>query len=180
MNRALWVVALGSLRVLAAEPVATVTESVVEPSEARFALSIASASLVSISSSVLGGLVATSVPGFCTAQYGTPRPMCGVAGLALGGVTQLLLSLLVIPELFRINGNDPGAIRAGWWSWARWPAAALAVSALVVLAGGLSEQHAYGSGQSAMLGGLGGAAVTGISVDVLGLIGAARAAKARR
>ena len=180
VNRALWVVTLLSLPALAAEPVATVTQSVVVPSDARFALSVAGASLVSISSSVLGGVIAMSVPSFCTAQFGAPRPMCGVGGLALAGATQFLISLLVIPELFRLNGNDPAAIRAGWWRWARWPAAALAVSALVVLAGGLSEQHAYGTGQGALLGGLGGAAITGLSVDVLGLIGAVRAAKASR
>ena len=180
VNRALWVVALLSLPSLAAEPVATVTQSVAVPSDARFALSIASASLVSISSSVLGGVIATGVPNFCTVQYGAPRPLCGVAGIALAGATQLLVSLLAIPELFRINGNDPGAIRAGWWSWARWPAAALAISALVVLAGGLSEQKAYGTGQGTLLGGFGGAAVTGITVDVLGLVGAVRAAKAQR
>ncbi len=164
----------------AAEPLPTVSRSLVEPSTTRFALSVTTASLVAISSSVLGGVIALSVPNLCTAQFGAPRPMCGVGGLALAGATQLLISLLIIPELFRLNGNDPGAIRAGWWRWARWPAALLAVSALVVLAGGASEQRAYGTGQTTLIAGLGGAAVTGLSVDVFGIIGAVRAARAAR
>ena len=176
VSRAWCVVALLSLPALAADPGPTVTRHL-EPSPARFALSVTAASLVAISSSVLGGVIALSVPGACTEQFGAPRPMCGAGGIALAGAAQLLLSLLVIPELFRLNGDDPAAIRAGWWRWARWPAALLAVSALVVLAGSASEQRAYGTGQATMLGGLGGAAVTGLSVDVLGLIGAARAAR---
>lgn len=179
VSRALWIVALLSLPAVAAEPVTIVTQPAVVPSPARLTLSVASASLVAIGSSVLGGAIALGVPNLCTAQFGAPRPMCGVAGVALAGASQLLISLLVIPELFRINGDDPAAIRAGWWRWARWPAALLAVSALVLLAGGASEQHAFGSGQTTILAGLGGAAVTGISVDVLGIIGAVRAAKGR-
>lgn len=180
MRSALLAVTLWSLSVMAAEPVATITQSTVEPSTARFALSVASASLVSISSSVLGGVIALSVPNACTAQFGAPRPLCGVAGLALAGASQLLISLLVIPELFRINGDAPGAVREGWWRWARWPALVLAASALVLLAGAANENHAYGTGQTTMLAGLGGAALSGVSVDVLGIVGAVRAARTRR
>lgn len=172
-----------SFPVLAAEPAALPVEIRAAPtpaSTARFALSVTAASLVSIGSSVLGGVVALSVPNFCTAQFGAPRPMCGVGGLALAGATQLLVSLIVIPELFRINGNDPASIRAAWWRWARIPAALLAVSALVFLAGSVSEQNRYGSGQVTMLGGLGGAALSGITVDVMGIIGAVRAARVTR
>lgn len=147
--------------------------------DVRFALSVGSASLVSASSSVIGGVLALSVPSLCTEALGTPRPMCGVAGLALAGATQLLISLLIIPELFRISGGDPAAVRAGWWRWARWPAALLAVSALVFLAGSAAEQQHYGTGQGTMITGLGGAAVSGVSIDVMGIIGAVKAAKER-
>lgn len=144
---------------------------------ARFTLSVTTASAVSVASSVIGGVIAVGVPGFCTEQFGSPRPMCGAAGLALAGATQLLVSLVLIPEVFRINGSDPGSVRQGWWRWARWPAAVLAVSALVFLAGAATEQKRYGTGQASMLAGLGGAAVSGITVDVLGLIGAVHAAQ---
>ena len=144
---------------------------------ARFTLSVTTASAVSVASSVIGGVIAVGVPGSCTEQFGSPRPMCGAAGLALAGATQLLVSLVLIPEVFRINGSDPGSVRQGWWRWARWPAAVLAVSALVFLAGAATEQKRYGTGQASMLAGLGGAAVSGITVDVLGLIGAVHAAQ---
>jgi hypothetical protein len=144
---------------------------------ARFTLSVSTASVVSIGSSVIGGVIALSVPGFCTQQFGSPRPMCAVAGIALAGATQLLFSLLLIPEVFRINGSEPGAVREAWWRWARWPAAVLAVSALIFLAGAASEQHRYGTGEVSMLAGMGGAATSGITVDVMGIIGAIRAAQ---
>lgn len=172
-----------SLPVFAAEPEALPLEVSAAPepaSTARFALAVTGASLVSIGSSVLGGVVALSVPNACTAQFGAPRPMCGVAGLALAGATQLLVSLIAIPELFRLSGGDPAAVRAAWWRWARIPAALLAVSTLVFLAGSVSEQNRYGSGQGTMLGGLGGAALSGVTVDVMGIIGAVRAARVTR
>lgn len=162
-------------------PISEVVSGPAAPSaDVRFALSVTSASLVSVSSSVLGGLLAVSLPGLCTAEFGSPKPMCGVAGLALAGATQLLVSLLIIPELFRISGGDIGAVRAGWWRWARWPAAMLAVSALVFLAASSAESKNYGSGQGTMIVGLGGAAASGLSVDVMGLIGAVRAAQGKR
>lgn len=164
----------------AAEPEGLPLEVRAAPDPGRFALAVTSASLVSIGSSVLGGVVALSVPNACTAQFGAPRPMCGVAGLALAGATQLLVSLIAIPELFRLNGNDPAAIRAAWWRWARVPAALLAVSVLVFFAGSVSEQNHYGTGQGTMIGSMGGAALSGITVDVLGVIGAARAARGLR
>lgn len=181
MNRLLCVVLFLALPVFAAEPIPEVVSRSSAPvsADTRFALSVTTASLVSISSSVLGGVIALSVPGFCTAQLGAPSPMCGVAGIALAGATQLLVSLLLIPEMFRLSGGDIGSVRAGWWKWARWPAAMLAVSALVFLAGSASESKNYGTGQGTMLVGMGAAAATGISVDVMGLIGAAKAAKAR-
>lgn len=179
MTRAVWVCLLLSSSVFA-EPQTLPLEVRTAPSSARFALSVTAASLVSVGSSVLGGVVALSVPNACTAHFGAPRPLCGAGGIALAGATQLLVSLLVIPELFRISGGDPASIRAGWWRWARWPAAVLAASALVVLAGAASEQHQYGTGQGTLLGGLGGAALSGITVDVLGIVGAVRAAQAGR
>jgi hypothetical protein len=103
--------------------------------------------------------------------------MCGAAGLALAGATQLLVSLLLLPEVFRISGNDPAAVRLGFWRAARWPAIALAASTLVFLAGAAAEQHRYGSGEGTMLVGLGGAATSGLTLDVMGIIGAVRAAQ---
>ena len=143
----------------------------------RFTLSVTTASAVSLASSVIGGVIAVSVPSFCTEQYGSPRPLCSAGGIALAGASQLLFSLLLIPEVFRINGNEPGAVREVWWRWARWPAAVLAVSAIVFLAGAASEQRQYGKGQGSMIGGMGGAALSGVTVDVLGIIGAVRAAR---
>lgn len=167
---------------LAAEPIPEVSSRASGPSarDVRFTISVATASLVSISSSVLGGVLALNIPSWCTAQFGEPKPMCGVAGLAVAGAAQLLVSLLIIPELFRISGDDPASVRAGWWRLARWPAALLAVSALVFLAGSASEAKNYGSGQGTMLAGMGAAAVSGVSVDVMGIVGAVRAAKEKR
>lgn len=176
MIRFVCVVALLSSPVFAAAP-ETVTVTVPSP---RFALSVATASAVSIASSVLGGVVALSVPNFCTSQFGAPRPMCGVAGIALAGATQLIISSLLIPEVFRLSGGDPGAVRAAWWRWARWPAAMLAVSVLVFLAGSAAENHRYSSGQGTMLAGLGAVTLSGITVDVMGVIGAVRSAQGLR
>ena len=181
MKFGLPVALLLSVTAFAAEPIPEVVSLPPRPvRSANFALAVTAASLISVATSVLGGVIATSLPTFCTEKLGAPSPMCGVGGVALAGAGQLLLSLLIIPELFRISGDDPGAARAGWWQWARWPAAALAVSALVLLAGATSEGSRYGSGQGTMLGALGGAALSGVSVDVMGLIGAVRAAKAKR
>ena len=180
---------LFSLSAFAAEPIPEVISSGDAPSTSvrirtphpeRFALSVTAASLVSAGTSVLGGVLALSVPSICTAQFGAPRPMCGAAGVAVAGAAQLLISLFLIPELFRISGDDPGAVRAGWWRWARWPAAVLAASALVLLAGSASEAKNYGTGQGTMITGLAGVAVSGVSVDVMGLIGAVKAAKGHR
>ncbi len=180
---------LFSLSAFAAEPIPEVVSTGGAPSvpvklsaphPERFALSVTAASLVSVSTSVLGGVLALSIPSFCTEQFGAPRPMCGVAGVAIAGATQLLISLFLIPELFRISGDDPAAVRAGWWRYARWPAAVLAASALMLLAGSASEGKNYGSGQGTMVVGLAGAAVSGVSVDVMGLIGAVKAAKGHR
>lgn len=176
MKRFVCAVALLSSPVFATE---TVTVTVTVPSP-RFALSVATASLVSISSSVLGGVVALSVPNFCTAQFGAPRPMCAVAGVALAGATQLLFSSLLLPEVFRLSGGDPAAVRAAWWRWARWPAVMLAASVLVFLAGSAAEQHRFGSGQGTMLTGLGAVTASGLTVDVMGVIGAVRAAQELR
>ena len=186
MKHSLLVVTLFSFSAFAAEPIPEVVSTGEAPSTPvklstphpeRFAISVTAASLVSVSTSVLGGVLALSVPSYCTAQFGAPRPMCGVAGVAIAGATQLLISLLLIPELFRISGDDPAAVRAGWWRWARWPAAVLAASALMVLAGSASEAKNYGTGQGTIITGLAGAAVSGVSVDVMGLIGAVKAAK---
>jgi hypothetical protein len=181
---ALFLALLSSSSALAVEAISEPIPEVVirQPTDrsAHFALSVTAASLFSVGTSVLGGVIATSLPTFCTQQLGAPSPMCGVGAVALAGATQLLLSLLIIPELFRISGDDPGAVRAGWWKWARWPAAVLAASALMLLAGSASEEKQYGSGQGVMMGSLVGAAVSGVSVDVMGLIGAVKAAKAHR
>ncbi len=182
MNRALSLLLILALPGFAAEPIPEVVSTPSRPlsDSTRFALSVSTASLVSISSSVLGGVLAVSIPSWCTEQFGEPRPMCGVAGVAIAGATQLIISLLIIPELFRISGDDPASVREGWWQWARWPAAVLAASALVFLAGSASESKQYGTGQGTMITGMGAAAASGISIDVMGIIGAARAAKVRR
>lgn len=181
MQRVLCVAFLLSFSAQAAEPPVEIkVEIKVAPPPARLAIVVASASVVALASSVVGGVVAVSVPSSCTAQFGTPRPMCSVAGVVLAGASQLLISLIAIPELFRITGNDAGEIRLAWWRWARVPAAVLAVSALVLFAGGVSEQNHYASGQPAMFGGMVGAAFSGLTVDVLGIIGAARAAQGLR
>jgi hypothetical protein len=170
---------LFSISAFAAEPAPLEVRAAPEPG--RLALAVTSATLVAaVGSSVVGGVIAVSVPSSCTAQLGTPRPMCSVAGVAMAGAAQLLISLIAIPELFRISGSDPGEIRMAWWRWARVPAAVLAVSALVLLAGGVAEQNRYATGQPAMLGGMVGAAFSGLTVDVLGLVGAARAAQGLR
>ena len=182
MKRALSLLLSIALPVFAAEPIPEVVAAPSHPlsDSSRFALSVGTASLASISSSVIGGVLAVSIPSWCTAQLGQPRPMCGVAGVALAGATQLIFSLLLIPELFRISGDDPTTVRAGWWQWARWPAAVLAASAMVLFAGSAAEARQYGAGQGTMLTGLGAAAASGISIDVMGIVGAARAAKARK
>lgn len=167
---------LFSLPAFALEVVTTTTTTSSPP---RFALSTATASLVSLVASGAAMGVALSIPNACTQALGSPRPLCAAGGVALGGAIQLALTALLLPEVFRISGLDPGAIRAGWWRWARWPAAALAIAAVVLLAGSSAEQDRYGSAQGTMIGGLAGTVTTGLTIDVMGVIGAVRAAQGR-
>lgn len=190
MKRSLCVVLIVSLSALAADPVAgpplqplsaipEVTSS--EPkSDARFALAVSSASLLAVTSSVVGGLIAVNVPAMCTKAFGAPKPMCGAAGVALAGAAQLAISLLVIPEVFRLSGDDPGQLRGAWWRWARWPALALALSAVALFAASAMETKEYASGQGVMMGSMAAAAVSGATVDVMGIIGVVKAAKEAR
>lgn len=147
------------------------------PEPPRYALSIATASAVSLASSVAAIGASLAVPAACTNAFGSPRVLCSAAGLALGGAVQLALTALVLPEVFRLSGLEPAGVRAGWWRWARWPAAALAVAVVVYLVAASVEQGQYGAGQGGMIGGLGGTLTTGAAIDVLGVIGALRAAR---
>lgn len=174
MLRIAWLSLLFSLPAFALDVVTTTTTSSAPP---RFALSAATASLVSFASSGAALGVALSVPNACTQAFGSPRPLCAAAGVALGGAVQLALTALLLPEVFRLSGLDPAGVRAGWWRWARWPAAALLVASLVFLAGSATEQKNYGSAQGTMIGGLAGTVSTGLTIDVMGVIGAVRAAK---
>ncbi len=172
MLRVAWLSLLLSLPAFAVEGGVTGA-----PEPPRFALSVATAATVSLAASVAAVAVTLAVPGACTAASGAPRPACSAAGVALGGALQLALTALVLPEAFRLSGLDPGAARAGWWRWARWPAAALAIATLAYLAATLVEQARYGAGQGAMLGSLGTTLASGLAVDVLGVIGAVRGAR---
>lgn len=184
MKRPLSLVLILSLTSLAAEPTSTELPQVVERPEThsagRFALSVTSASVLAVGTSVAGGFIATNVPAMCTKAAGEPKPLCMAAGIAIAGATQLLVQYLLLPELFRLSGDDPSAVRRGWWQWARWPALALAASTLAVLAGAAMENKSYGSGQALLMAGMGASAVSGVSVDVLGIIGAVKAAKKSR
>jgi hypothetical protein len=187
MKRPLSLLLILSLSAYAAEPsvsasseIPRVVERPETHSAGRFALAVSSASLLAAGTSVAGGVIATQVPAMCTRAAGEPKPMCMAAGIAIAGATQLLVQYLLLPELFRISGDDPSAVRRGWWQWARWPALALAASTLAVLAGAAMENKNYGSGQAVMMGGMAGSAVSGVTVDVLGIIGAVKAAKKSR
>lgn len=170
-----------ALPALAQEPTLATTPSVTLTRESPrlLGLSAAAASTLSLATSIGAGAVAMSLQGACTQAYGQPRPLCAAGGILLGGAMQLLVSWLLVPEVFRISGVDPSGVRAGWWKWARIPAAALAVGALVFLAGAAAEQNRYGSGQGVMIGGLAGTLTTGLSIDVFGVIGAVRAAQGK-
>jgi hypothetical protein len=179
VTRLFSLVLLLALPAFAEEPASTVTLRPEAPPR-LLGLSATTASAFSLATSIGAGAIALGTQSACTQAYGQPRPLCAAGGVLLGGAVQLALSALIIPELFRISGLDPGAIRAGWWQWARWPAAALAISALVLLAGSAAEQDRYGSAQGTMIGGLAGTAATGLSIDVFGVIGAVRAAQGKR
>lgn len=177
MKRTAWLVlVLFSLRAFAVESVSTAPAS----SPPLLGVSTATASVFALATSVGAGAVALGLQGGCTAAFGQPRPLCAAGGVLLGGALQLALQALILPETFRISGLDPGVIRAGWWRWARWPAAALAISAVVLLAGSAAEQDRYGSAQGTMIGGLAGTVTTGLTLDVIGVIGAVRAAQQGR
>lgn len=183
MKRPLSLLLILSLSAAAAEPSVEVPQLVERPethSAGRFALAVTSASLLAVGTSVAGGFIATNVPAMCTAAAGEPKPLCMAAGIAIAGATQLLVQYFLLPELFRLSGDDPSAVRAGWWQWARWPALVLAASTLAVLAGAAMENKEYGSGQSVMMGGMAASAVSGVSIDVLGIIGAVKGAKKAR
>ncbi len=122
--------------------------------------------------------VTWAMPSTCTALLGSPRPLCLAAGVAVGGALQLALSALVLPELYRLSGHEPGALRADWWRWARWPALALALGALTLTIAAAVEQADFSTGQAAMLGALAGTVGAGLSVDVLGVVGLFRGATA--
>lgn len=171
-----------ALPALAQEPSLLTTPSVTvtEQSPRLLGVSTTAASLLSLGTSIGAGAIAMSMQGACTEAYGQPRPLCAAGGVLLGGAMQLLVSWLLVPEVFRISGVDPSGVRAGWWRWARIPAAALAIGAAVLLAGASMEQNRYGSGQGVMIGGLASTITTGLSVDVFGVIGAVRAAQGKR
>lgn len=185
MKKTLSLILILSLSAAAAEPIdldttPEVVERVDPHSPGRFALAITSASLVAAGTTVGVGLFTLAARDMCTKQFGHPNAMCIAGGVALGGAAQLLFSYLVIPELFRISGDDPSAVRAGWWKLARWPALAMAVSSLAMVAATAMETKKYGSGQALMMGSAGGAALSSLSVDVMGIIGAVKGAKEAR
>lgn len=194
MKRPLSLILILSLSAAAAEPAllqvpvdqtaveapAEVVEKHDAHSSGRFALAITSASLVAAGTTVGAGLFTLASRDFCTKKFGHPNAMCIAGGVAIGGAAQLLFSYLVIPELFRISGDDPSAVRAGWWKMARWPALAMAVSSLAMVAATTMETKKYGSGQALMIGSAGGAALSSLSIDVMGIIGAVKGAKEAR
>lgn len=141
------------------------------------AVPIAGAIAVAAASSVGAMALTLGTSALCAEVIGTPRPLCLTAGVALGGAVQVLLSWLLIPELFRWSGLDAGPIREGWWQLARWPLIGLAAAvAGLAIASGV-EQSRFTSGQVPMLVALGGSLTSGLTIDVLGIVGAVRAAR---
>ncbi|MGV3620595.1 MAG: hypothetical protein ACO1OB_07245, partial [Archangium sp.] len=63
-------------------------------------------------------------------ESGRPSPVCSAGAFALAGAVQMALSLLIIPELYRLSGDDTGEVRLNMWRWMRWPALILAGAAV--------------------------------------------------
>lgn len=137
------------------------------------------ASVTSLATSVAAFGVAMGTSGLCTEVSGSPKPLCLAGGVALGAALQAVVSWLVIPEVFRLSGAEASSVREGWWRWARWPLLGLAVATGVLAVAAGLEQSRFESGQAAMVGALAGTLSAGLTVDVLGVIGAVRAAEHR-
>lgn len=107
---------------------------------------------------------------------GRPEPLALAGGIALGVVTDALLTFLVLPELYRLGGDDVarvdvGAVRGEVWRLARWPALGAAAGALTLGIGAALEHQAYGRGQVAILVGLLGVFISAGVFEVMSAIG---------
>ncbi|PZR10495.1 MAG: hypothetical protein DI536_19825 [Archangium gephyra] len=109
-------------------------------------------------------------------ETGRPSPICNAGVFAFAGAVQLGLNLLIIPELYRLSGDDTGEVRLNMWRWMRWPALVLAAAAVTFLVGAVNETNQFDTGQGAMMWGIGGALAGGITLDVFAIIGAFRGA----
>lgn len=145
--------------------------------ELRRAGAVTLASLAAIGSSTLWTAGTLVLPGQCIRATDRGQPLCSAAGLIVGGGLQILFSWLVLPEVFRLTGADPALVRAEWWAVARWPAAVLAVGAVIYAVAAGFEQRTFDSAQGPMVGALATSGLTSVTFDVLGVIAAVRAAK---
>lgn len=109
-------------------------------------------------------------------ESGRPSPVCSAGAFAVAGAVQLALNLLIIPELYRLSGDDTGEVRLNMWRWMRWPALILAAAAATFLVGAVNEEKQFDTGQEAMMVGAGGVVVGGIALDVFAIVGAFRGA----
>lgn len=148
---------------------------------ARLVTSTALAGAASFGASVAGFATGMAMTRACFDDVsGRPSPVCNAGVFALGGAVQLGLTLLVVPELFRLTDADIGEVRLTMWRYMRWPALALAAAAVTFLIGAAVEQREFGAGQGAMAVGIGGALVGGLTVDVVAVIGAFNGARATK
>lgn len=107
---------------------------------------------------------------------GRPEPLALAGGVLLGAVTDALLTFLLLPELYRVGGDDVarvdvGAVRGEVWRLARWPALTAAASAVTLGIGAALEHQAYGRGQVAILVGLLGVFISAGVFEVMSAIG---------
>ncbi len=165
-----------ALSLHAAEP-RPAPEGVTPAPPARVALTQAAAVGVTAATAVLSVLSGWLVPRACWEAEFRGNPMCAGVGLLIGAGVQVGLALLLVPETFRL-ANDPGGAgdvgvaRAEAWRKSRWAALAGLAFVATFLVGAAVEQRSYGHGQAAMLVGALGALGSGVTFDVLQLLGA--------
>lgn len=118
-------------------------------------------------------------------NHGRPDPRVIGANVAIALAVNMALTWILLPDFARVT-NDAGglanvdSVRSETWRRTRWLALVTAVFAGVVIAGAVAEKNQFGSGQTAMVVGAAGSALSVLAFDVTALLTVRQATQASR
>ena len=107
------------------------------------------------------------------------------ANVAIALAVNMALTWILLPDFARVT-NDAGGlanvdyVRSETWRRTRWLALVTAVFAGVIIAGAVAEKNQFGSGQTAMVVGAAGSALSVLAFDVTALLTVRQATQASR